>query len=209
MSSIKTKLQSTLIGLIKPLHAPSKKLSEIYDIKARFSEQLLYELETGPTYTYSKEFLKLGLVSESSLDFQLSKQQIQSLNKEFLEKTSTDLKPLKNALADWGQSIKDSLKDLSSFLYLLGASPQIIEQVNLNKEDAASLSEIFSTLSVHFPYSFLQLNNSDPNMQIKEVFFNNPQNVFRTLAKNFKNYSEEKATNPNVKLHLDIYNTSF
>ncbi len=209
MSSIKTKLQSTLVSLIKPLHTTSKKLSATYDIKARFSEQMLYELEPGPTYTYSKGFLNFGLISESSLNFQISKQQIESTNKEFLEKTLTDLKPFKDALTGWGQSIKNSLKDLSDFLYLLGASPQIIEQVSLSKEEAAKLSEIFSTLSVHFPYSFLRLHNSDPNMQIKEVFFDNPQNVFRALAKNFKSYSEEKAINPNTKLHLDIYNTNF
>ncbi len=204
MSSLQVQLRSDLIGLIKPLHKPSVKLTNLTNSKSYdLAHQLYFELEQGPQYQYSPGFIKFGMVSPNGLEISTdeNKRLVDAVHNELLQTTKKEVDKAMPAFEDFGQGITKTSPHLLEFLYYVIASKHECENIELSGEEAQNLSEIFSTLAKYYPYNSLVIslsNNIAPNMII-----HNTHRTFQKLSDSFKELAEKKLTDSNTKLSLN------
>ena len=203
MSSLQVQLRSSLTGLIQPLHKPSVTLTNLTNSKTYdLTHQLYFELKEGPQYEYSPEFIESDMVSDSSLEMSQDehKRLVDTVHNELLQRTKKEVDKTTPAFENWGVGINKTSPEFLTFLYYLINEKEECEKVELNREEAEKLSEIFSTLGKYYPFSWLNIKG--PN-DIGYTTLYNTHRTFNKLSHSFKELAEKKSTDKNAKLSLE------
>lgn len=200
MTSLSVKLRSALVGLIKPLHKPSVKLTNLTNsITYEFACELYHELQSGPPQI-SQDFLK-DIASSTAFvngDQQALKRAIDSFHNQLLNDTKSKIMIVKPAFDTWSQAVEKSYPNLGQFLYYLIVSKEQCENIKISREEAKTLSEIFFTLSENYPQASLEIMLPDT----APVIIYNAPSTFKRLSCSFRELADKKLTDSNAKLSL-------
>ena len=206
MILLPVQLRSILVGLIEPLHNTSIELDSLTDNSTyKLAYYMYHELKNGPEYKFSPEFSQ-AFISSSSFtkeedkrtDPKVLKRIIDGTHYQLLNDSSSKVSDAQPVCDDWSQAFQEACPDLFGFLYYLIAAKNICEEIEVNREEAQALSEIFSTLAKNYPPVFLILtiNSGSP------VTIHNAPSMFKKLSYSFRELADKKMTDPYAKLSL-------
>ena len=204
MVSLSARLSPILVGIISPLYKSSTSLTKLTDSPSRqFAWELYSELKKGPQYQFSPEFSEFASKTEfTEATPKALEKLVNSVHNKLLRNTKAKVSNVQSAFKDWAKSLKETSPELFEFLYYLIASKSECENIKMTREEAQDLSEIFFTLSKHYPFHRLTFTMSQKDDNQVQVSIPDTHAVFSQLSHSFKEFADKQLTDPNAKLSL-------